>query len=239
MSSCLKPTRTVLLAVGSFNPPTNMHMRIFELAKDFLQKNDHEVLGGIISPVHDQYAKKGLVSASQRCSMVKLAIETSNWINISEWETQQEGWSRTAETLRFHKTALNDIHSEYEWAKQIHAKMPDKESPLNINLKLLCGADLIESFAVPGLWKDEDIQDIVCNYGLVVISRSGSNPQLFIYESDLLTRLQRNISIVPEWIPNEISSTKIRRALRREESVRYLISDSVLNYIQSNHLYTN
>lgn len=35
--------------------------------------------------------------------MVKLAIETSNWINISEWETQQEGWSRTAETLRFHK----------------------------------------------------------------------------------------------------------------------------------------
>lgn len=35
--------------------------------------------------------------------------------------------------------------------------MPDKESPLNINLKLLCGADLIESFAVPGLWKDEDV----------------------------------------------------------------------------------
>lgn len=28
------------------------------------------------------------------------------------------------------------------------------------------------------------------NYGLVVISRSGSNPQQFIYESDLLTRLQ-------------------------------------------------
>jgi hypothetical protein len=28
---------------------------------------------------------------------------------------------------------------------------------LNINLKLLCGADLIESFAVPGLWKDEDV----------------------------------------------------------------------------------
>lgn len=38
----------------------------------------------------------------------------------------------------------------------------------------------------------EQIQDIVSNYGLVVISRSGSNPQLFIYESDLLTRLQVN-----------------------------------------------
>jgi hypothetical protein len=48
---------------------------------------------------------------------------------------------------------------------------------------------------------------------------------------------QRNISIVPEWITNEISSTKIRRALSRGESVRYLTSDSVINYIQTNRLY--
>ncbi|XP_046448466.1 nicotinamide/nicotinic acid mononucleotide adenylyltransferase 1-like [Daphnia pulex] len=237
MNKCFKPTRTVLIAVGSFNPPTNMHLRIFELAKDFLQKNDHEVLGGIISPVHDQYGKKGLVTAEHRCSMLKLAVETSNWVNISEWETQQEGWTRTAESLKFYKKALNDINSEFDWAKKIQAKMLDKEFPLNINLKLLCGADLIESFAVPGLWKDEDIEDIVSNYGLVVISRSGSNPQQFIYESDLLTRLQRNISIVPEWITNEISSTKIRRALSRGESVRYLTSDSVIDYIQTNRLY--
>ena len=83
MNSCLSPTRTVLLAVGSYNPPTNMHMRIFgiklyklsnggflprnnshhvccfaELARDYLQKHGHEVLGGIISPVHDAYGKK-------------------------------------------------------------------------------------------------------------------------------------------------------------------------------------
>ena len=106
--------------------------------------------------------------------------------------------------------ALNDFNSEYDWVKKIQAKVSDKESPLNINLKLLCGADLLESFAVPGLWKDEDvravhfffmfsihiwtfnmqIEDIVSNYGLVVISRSGSNPLQFIYESDVLTRLE-------------------------------------------------
>ena len=27
----------------------------------------------------------------------------------------------------------------------------------NVQLKLLCGGDLLESFAVPGLWKDEDV----------------------------------------------------------------------------------
>jgi nicotinamide mononucleotide adenylyltransferase len=113
--------------------------------------------------------------------MLKLAVETSNWINVSEWETQQEGWSRTAESLQFHKVniinmfvkfaitffdlyyfisfqkALNDVNSEYNWAKKIQGNLLDREFPLNINLKLLCGADLIESFAVPGLWKDEDV----------------------------------------------------------------------------------
>ena len=29
--------------------------------------------------------------------------------------------------------------------------------PGAIQLKLLCGADLLESFAVPGLWKSEDV----------------------------------------------------------------------------------
>lgn len=36
---------------------------------------------------------------------------------------------------------------------------------------------------------------------------------------------------------NEISSTKIRRALGRGESVRYLIQDPVLDYIEANKLY--
>ena len=26
-----------------------------------------------------------------------------------------------------------------------------------VNLRLLCGADLLESFGTPGLWKDEDV----------------------------------------------------------------------------------
>lgn len=236
-------SRVVLLAVGAYNPPTNMHLRIFELARDYLQKEGHQVLGGVISPVHDAYGKKGLLLAAHRCAMAKLATESSNWIHVSEWETQQEGWSRTAVSLKFVKEALNNPkqQDDLDWVTKIHSALPDginrQHAPLNINVKLLCGADLLESFAVPGLWKEEDIEDIVKNYGLVVITRSGSNPLQFIYESDLLTRLQRHISIIPEWITNEISSTKIRRALGRGESVRYLIQDSVLDYIQNHQLY--
>ncbi|XP_071491602.1 nicotinamide/nicotinic acid mononucleotide adenylyltransferase 1-like, partial [Diadema antillarum] len=111
--------------------------------------------------------------------------------------------------------------------------------PVNnhVQVKLLCGADLLESFAVPGLWKDEDLETIVGKHGLVVITRSGSDPYKFIYDSDLLYKYSNNIQIVTEWIYNEISSTKIRTALRRNESVKYLIPEPVVKYIQSNDLY--
>ena len=32
-----------------------------------------------------------------------------------------------------------------------------RERQDNVQLKLLCGADLLESFAVPGLWADKDV----------------------------------------------------------------------------------
>ena len=40
-----------------------------------------------------------------------------------------------------------------------------------LTFKLLCGADLLESFAVPNLWDEEDLTTIVRDYGIVVISR--------------------------------------------------------------------
>ncbi|RUS72235.1 hypothetical protein EGW08_020008, partial [Elysia chlorotica] len=115
--------------------------------------------------------------------------------------------------------------------------LEDHSENLVPNVKLLCGADLLESFAVPGLWSDEDIEYIVGSHGLVVITRSGSDPQKFIYESDILTKYQENILIVTEWIFNDISSTKVRRALRRGDSVKYLLQDSVIDYIKKHQLY--
>ena len=37
----------------------------------------------------------------------------------------------------------------------------------------------------------------------VFLFREGSNPEKFIYNSDLLTKYQNNIHIVTEWIANE------------------------------------
>ncbi|KAK2716464.1 hypothetical protein QYM36_006817 [Artemia franciscana] len=184
-----------LVAVGAFNPATNAHLKIFELAKDHLHKlGSFSVLGGIISPVHDAYSKKNLASAVHRLEMCQRSVSSSSCISVSDWE-------------------IPPI-----WASHIVGPAKEEEAE-KLNVKLVCGADLLESFAIPNLWLDEDIDHIVGHHGMVVISRAGSCPEKFIYDSDALTQNKNNIFLVTEWITNEISSTKIRRALQRKENI--------------------
>ncbi|CAG5125615.1 unnamed protein product [Candidula unifasciata] len=248
------PQKLVLLACGSYNPVTNMHLRMFEIARDALNKTGrYQVVSGIMSPVSDGYEKKDLVPATHRCEMLKAALKSSDWLMMDTWECNQSSWTPTAKVLRHHKQQIESRHNSPS-VKPSESKRRKKHSSvcdLRENLvkyvdgdethvpsvKLLCGGDLLESFAVPGLWKEEDIEYIVGKHGLVVITRYGSDPLKFIYESDILTKHKENIFIVTEWIYNDISSTKIRRALRRGESVKYLVQDSVVSYIRDHQLY--
>ncbi|XP_058982852.1 nicotinamide/nicotinic acid mononucleotide adenylyltransferase 1 isoform X5 [Musca domestica] len=233
--------RIVLIACGSFSPPTPMHLRMFEIARDHFEMcGSHKVIGGIVSPTHDAYGKKGLAPGKHRCAMVKLALQSSSWIRLSEWETLQDGWSRTQAVLQYHQNFMNnyinspDLDNMNGDDNHVPGWLPPslRERRDPVQLRLLCGADLLESFAVPGLWAEEDIEDIVSNHGLVVISRSGSNAEKFIFESDILTKYQRNITLVTNWVSNEVSSTMIRRLLSRGQSVKYLIDDLVIEYIK-------
>jgi nicotinamide mononucleotide adenylyltransferase len=63
------PSKTPLLLVacGSFSPITYLHLRMFEMAADFVRfNNEFEIVGGVLSPVSDAYKKAGLASAEHR-----------------------------------------------------------------------------------------------------------------------------------------------------------------------------
>ncbi|XP_012551669.1 nicotinamide/nicotinic acid mononucleotide adenylyltransferase 3 isoform X2 [Bombyx mandarina] len=245
----------VLIACGSFSPPTYMHLRMFEIARDYIHSfGIGSVVGGIVSPVHDAYGKKDLVASHHRISMLKLALRSSNWIKVSEWESRQAGWTRTRLSLKYHQDIINGYKSNLdpdsaEWLPDdvlnVNSYDETDNFPLMTNgnyqervtVKLLCGADLLESFATPGLWSDEDIEAIVGTHGLVVVTRAGSNPSKFIHESDILYKHRRNILLVPNHVVNEVSSTVVRRLLRRGESARYLTDDAVLAYAARHALY--
>ncbi|XP_072583086.1 nicotinamide/nicotinic acid mononucleotide adenylyltransferase 3 isoform X4 [Vulpes vulpes] len=90
----------VLLACGSFNPITNMHLRLFEVARDHLHQTGlYQVIGGIISPVNDNYRKKDLVAAHHRVAMARLALQTSDWVRVDPWESEQVQWMETVKVL--------------------------------------------------------------------------------------------------------------------------------------------
>lgn len=218
------PQKILLLACGSFNPITNSHLRMFELARDFLHKEGmYEVVGGIISPTNDLYKKEGLMLGKHRVEMIKLATLSSNWVKCSSWEVEQSQWTETAKVL----VQIQNMISTRE------LENVDKD----VKVKLLCGGDLLESFAVPKLWADKDIESIVGKFGIIVITRAGSCPEQFIENHHLLTKLKDNIQIVEEWVPNEISATKLRLALSRGESIKYLTPDPVIDYIKKHELY--
>ena len=65
------------------------------------------------------------------------------FFSVDDWEVKQSDWLQTLNVL-----------------KHIQERVKTKYTSTNNIVpcvKLLCGGDLLESFAVPGLWKDEDV----------------------------------------------------------------------------------
>ena len=57
----------VFVACGSYSPVTHLHLRMFEMASDFVRFNtEFELLGGFFSPVSDLYQKAGLANSVDR-----------------------------------------------------------------------------------------------------------------------------------------------------------------------------
>ncbi|KAF2947605.1 hypothetical protein DAI22_02g381400 [Oryza sativa Japonica Group] len=106
----------VLVATGSFNPPTYMHLRMFELAKDELQQRGYSVLGGYMSPVNDAYKKKvriickdfGVICIRREGKDVEKIISSSeilnecrdNIISVDEIVPNQISSSRVRECIK-------------------------------------------------------------------------------------------------------------------------------------------
>lgn len=57
-------TPIALVACGSFSPVTYLHLRMFEMARDYIRtQTNFEVVAAYMSPVNDDYKKLGLLSA--------------------------------------------------------------------------------------------------------------------------------------------------------------------------------
>jgi len=224
----LDPTKTplVLVACGSFSPITYLHMRMFEMAADFVKRDtDFELVATYLSPVADAYKKVGLASARDRIRMCQLAADQTDRLMVDSWEANQKEYTRTAVVLDRFEHEINSV---------LGGVTTQDGKRRQCRIALLAGADLIGTMSTPGVWSPEDLDHILGRYGAFIIERSGTHME------DALAQLQKwrhNIWVVEQLIKNDVSSTKIRQFLKKDLSVRYLIPPAVIDYIEENGLY--
>eukprot|EP00108_Taenia_solium_P012446 TsM_000898700 transcript=TsM_000898700 gene=TsM_000898700 len=181
-------------------------------------------------------------------------------------ETMHRG-SATNAWLAAHLRAVRDAEAAEEAEPSGRCCCGRRRSPTSastpalppVRVKLVCGADLLESFTTPNLWSEDDhiprlewmpvghgpqleietnkMTALVRDYGIICISRPGSNAARLLYEMDLLSRYEQNVILATEWSQNGLSATVVRRALARGQSVRYLVPDAALEEIYAHGLY--
>ncbi|KAL2811519.1 hypothetical protein BJX63DRAFT_422356 [Aspergillus granulosus] len=220
-------TPLLLVACGSFSPITYLHLRMFEMAADYVKlSTDFELIGGYLSPVSDAYRKAGLASAEHRVAMCQRAVDrTSNWLMVDTWEPMHKEYQPTAIVLDHFDYEINTVRQGIETGNG--SRKP-------VQVVLLAGADLVHTMSTPGVWSEKDLDHILGKYGAFIVERSGTDID------EALAALQpwkKNIHVIQQLIQNDVSSTKIRLFLRRDMSVRYLIPVPVIEYIEQNNLY--
>ncbi|CAG9461542.1 unnamed protein product [Pedinophyceae sp. YPF-701] len=215
----LRPGPVALVLCGSFNPPTVAHLRMLDLARDAFRDQGIDVVRGILSPVNDAYGKPGLAPASHRLAMTRLAAAAhGDWVACDPWEAEQPEYVRTLEVLR-------------RAARELRAGPEPHARPV-----LLCGADLLQSFARPGVWLEEHLSEILTGFGVACVTRDGSDPTEALATATLAPH-RHGVLTIHEPVPNHVSSTAVRKLAGQKRSVAWLVPPTVASYIAEHGLY--
>ena len=111
----------VLLSTGAFSPIHDAHIKMMEIARYEIIKRGFIVLGGYISPSHDDYVsvknnRAAKLHSALRLKMCSLALKNSDWLMVDGWEA------------RYAKIALNytDVieRTKKYLARHIKTEMP-------------------------------------------------------------------------------------------------------------------
>ena len=157
--------------------------------------------------------------------MCQIAVDTSaTSLDLDTWEAAQQEYQPTAIVLD---------HFEHEINAALGNYLEDQQrKPVKIGF--LAGADLLDSMNTPGVWSESDMGYIFGKFSVFILERMGTDLDRTIKQ---LERFKGNIHVVPQLIQNDVSSTKIRSLRKQKMSIRYLVPDPVISYIEEHNLY--
>lgn len=201
---------------GTFNPVHYGHLRVALECKQALQLDEMRMMICSQPPHREQPG----VNALQRKKMLELALADSDELMLDARELEREGPSYSVDTLKSLKADFSEsalfmvIGSDSFQALNTWHSWDEILELCNIVIARRPDAAADESSTVGNLLTDRFIQDFQ------QASQSVSGKVIPVAVSQL-----------------EISATNIRNLIKRDRSPKYLLPDSVLNYIKENLLY--
>ena len=240
-----RPQPVVLVSCGSFNPPTIAHLKILEMVREAYIAAGVDVYGAYLSPVHDEYKKKGLIAARHRVEMCRLAVGSSSFVMVDSWEAAQAGYTRTLHVLDSVDARLRDAEkrSEVEGGTEEGDECDRAGMPRTV---LVCGADVLESMAKPDVWDQVLLEQLLRRHGVACVVRRGTDiEQVLQKEGTLVSKWREHIMVVEAGegdmaLIGEVSSTRVREACRAGGcgGLEGLVDDQVRAYIMHQKLFS-
>ena len=103
---------------------------------------------------------------------------------------------------------------------------------------LLCGADLVASFYVPRVWIEDQVREILRDFGVVCIARKGTDVERVICDpASAFYDLRDCIHVAHDFHYLAVSSSEVRTRVRNGKEITDLVHKDVQDYIASNGLY--
>lgn len=204
---------------GTFNPVHYGHLRLAEEVRETCSLDKVVFMPTFITP---HKLKESLTPADVRFELVRRAIEDNPGFTVSDLEIRREGRSFTIDSVRELKEApgtgvslivgsdsFNDITSWYEYE----------------DLLRLASFIIVPRPGYPFRKPDEVLPVELANE--------------FWYDSEAKEYVNSGGNSITylDTTPIDISSSDIRERIRRGQSVRYLLPDSVIEFIHKEGLY--
>ncbi len=217
-------TRLVGILGGTFNPIHYGHLRMAQELADALSLDEVKFIPSANPPHKDQVK----VSAEHRAAMVELAIADNPLFTIDRCELERSDSNSKAASY-----TIDTLIS-------LHESLGEKTS-----LCLIMGSDAFVKLNTWHRW-----QELLKYAHIILVQRPSTQPQEKLPEElEALLRdhytqrykdLTRNSSgyiMMQKSTAQDISASVIRESLKRKESVRYLVPDTVGEYITNQKLY--
>jgi len=192
---------------GTFDPVHTAHLAVAELVKSEYGLDKVLFIPSGMPPHKDLQNVTGPV---HRLKMVQCAVSSNPGFEAVSLEIERSGYTYTVDTLK-------ELHGIY---------------PEGTEFSYIIGADVVMDILT---WRNA--REVFALTGFIAVMRPGFSDEAFNSRlADLKENYRVNISCME--IPLlDISSTYIRERVKAGKSIKYLVDQKVLEYIEENHLY--